>query len=139
MSLSFRDLVDRRVPQYLAVYLGAGWGLIEFSSFLEGRFSLAPQWTNIVLFAWAMLIPSVVLFTFFHGRPGRDRLTRPVLIGVPLNIVIVLFVLGSAFGGADLSATTTAIVVTDEAGNEVERRIANAAYRKRLAIFAFDT
>lgn len=139
MSLSFRDLVDRRVPQYLAVYLGAGWGLIEFSSFLEGRFSLSPQWTNIVLFAWAMLIPSVVLFTYFHGRPGRDRLTRPVLIGVPLNIVIVLFVLGSAFGGADLSATTTAIVVTDETGNEVERRIANAAYRKRLAIFAFDT
>jgi hypothetical protein len=72
MALSFRDLVDRRVPQYLAVYLGAGWGLIEFFSFLEERFSLSPDWTNIVLFAWAMLIPSVILFTYFHGRVLPD-------------------------------------------------------------------
>jgi tetratricopeptide (TPR) repeat protein len=139
MALSFRDLVDRRVPQYLAVYLGAGWGLIEFFSFLEERFSLSPDWTNIVLFAWAMLIPSVILFTYFHGRPGRDRLTRPVLVGVPLNLVIALFVLSSAFGGADLSATTTTVTVVDETGTEVERRIANAAYRKRIALFSFDT
>jgi tetratricopeptide (TPR) repeat protein len=138
MALSLRDLVERRVPQYLAIYLGAGWGLIEFFSFLEGRFSLSPHWTNIVLFAWALMIPSVVLFTYLHGRPGKDRLTRPVIIGIPLNVVIVLFVLGSAFGGADLGATTTEVVVTDEAGNEVERRVANASYRKRLAIFDFD-
>lgn len=139
MTISIRDLLERRVPQYLAVYLGAGWGLIEFFSFLEERFSLSPHWTNIVLFTWAMLIPSVVLFTYFHGRPGRDRLTRQVLIGVPLNLLLVIFVLTSAFGGADLSATTTAVTVTDEAGNEVERRIANASYRKRLAVFSFDT
>src|SRR5690606_30454698 len=114
------------------------WGLIEFCSFLEGRFSLSPDWTNLILFGWALLIPSVILFTYFHGRPGRDRLGKPVLIGIPANVVIALLVLGAASGGADLSATTTEVTVTDEAGNAVERRVANAAHRKRMAVFDFE-
>jgi hypothetical protein len=70
MALTFRDLVDRRVPQHLAIYLGAGWGLVEFFSFLEERFSLSPDWTNILLFTWAMLIPSVVLLPTSMAGPA---------------------------------------------------------------------
>jgi tetratricopeptide (TPR) repeat protein len=139
MAVSFRDLVERRVPQYLAVYLGVGWAVIEFLSFLEERFSFSPVWTNLVLFAAAIMIPSVLLFTWNHGRKGRDRWTRAELIGIPLNFILAVFVLGTAFSGADLSATTVKVTVTDEAGNEVERRVANASYRKRLALFNFDT
>jgi hypothetical protein len=78
MALSFRDLVDRRVPQYLAVYLGAGWGLVEFFSFLEERFSLSPDWTNIVLFAWAMLIPErgAVHLVPWPARPRPPHASR---------------------------------------------------------------
>jgi tetratricopeptide (TPR) repeat protein len=135
---SYRELLERRVPQYLAIYLGAGWGLIEFASFLEQRYAFSPAWTDLVLFSWALLIPSVLLFTYNHGRPGSDAWTRTEKVGIPLNVVLAAIVLTSAFSGRDLGATTTMVTVTDEAGNTVERAVAKSSYRKRIAIFHFD-
>jgi tetratricopeptide (TPR) repeat protein len=138
MPASIRELFERRVPHVLAIYLGAGWGIIEFTSFLEERYSLSTAWTDLALFSWALLIPSVLLFTYNHGRRGPDGWHRSTLIGVPLNLVIAVAVLGTAFSGRDLGATTTSVTVTDEAGNTVERKIARSAFRKRLALFNFD-
>jgi len=135
---SFRDLVERRVPQFFAIYLGAGWGLIEFMSFLEERFSISPDWTNLFLFAWVLLIPTVLIYTWNHGRPGRDEFTRFEKLAIPLNLVLVIVVLGTAFGGADLRATMTQVTLRDEDGNEVTRSVARDGFRKRVAFFAFD-
>jgi tetratricopeptide (TPR) repeat protein len=133
-----RDLLERRVPQYLAVYLGVGWGLIEFLSFMEERYGIAKAWTDLSLLAWALLVPSVVLFTWNHGRPGRDRWTRSEVIGIPLNIVVAVFVMTTAFTTRDLSATVRTITVTDETGATSERIVAAPQHRKRLALFYFD-
>jgi tetratricopeptide (TPR) repeat protein len=138
MPASIRELFERRVPQVLAIYLGAGWGIVQFASFVEERYGLSTAWTDLALFSWALLIPTVLLFTYNHGRRGPDRWSRSTLIGVPLNLVVAGVVLSTAFSGRDLGATTTSVTVTDEAGNTVERKIARAAFRKRLALFNFD-
>lgn len=134
---SFRDLLERRVPQYLAVYLGAGWGLIEFVSFLEERYAIAALWTDLLLLGWALFIPSVILFTYHHGRPGKDRWARSEKALIPLNALLVLIVLGAVFAGR-ASATTTTVTLTDETGTTIERAVARSEFRKRLAIFDFD-
>jgi tetratricopeptide (TPR) repeat protein len=136
---SLRDLMERRVPQYLAIYLGAGWGLIEFISFIEERYAISSMWTDLVLLAWAVFIPSVILFTWHHGRPGRDRWVRSEKVFIPLNAIVAVGLLGTAFSTrASATTTTTTVTLTDETGATVERAVARSEYRKRLAIFDFD-
>lgn len=134
----FRDLVERRVPQYFAIYLGAGWGLIEFMSFLEQRFALSPSWTNMAMLTWVLLVPSVLLYFYNHGRPGRDAFTRSEKLAIPLNVILMAVVVGSAFGGADLGATMTKVTLTDEHGNETVHHVAKDGFRKRVALYTFD-
>jgi tetratricopeptide (TPR) repeat protein len=137
MAVKVRELIERRVPQFVAVYVGGGWGLVQFISFME-RWGLSPAWTNITLFAWALFIPSVLLFTWNHGRPGKDAWTRATKIGIPVNILVAVAVLTTAFSGANLGATTHTVTVTDENGEQVERAVPKSAFRKRLALFWFD-
>ena len=91
-----KDLVDRRVPQYLAIYLGASWALIEFFAFLEDRFSLSPHLTNLVLAGLVLLLPSVILVTYFHGRRGPDEWSRLEKVFVPVNLLVVTVVFSLA-------------------------------------------
>ncbi len=68
--------MDRRVPQWLAMYVGAGFGVVQFVDFIQTRYGLSPHWTDVTLLTFALLIPSVLLFTYFHGKPGKDELVR---------------------------------------------------------------
>jgi tetratricopeptide (TPR) repeat protein len=133
-----RDLIERRVPQYLGVYLGAAFGVVQFIAFLEERYGISPHWTNIALVTFALLIPSVILFTYHHGKPGKDEWTRSEKVGIPLNLVLVLIVLFAAFGTKDLGAITMSVKAKNEAGQTVEREVPKASYRQRLGVFNFD-
>lgn len=135
MARLFRDLIDRRVPHYGALYLGASWGVIEFVSLLEERYLLSPRLTDFCLLTLALLLPSVLLFAYHHGRPGRDELHRSEKIGIPLNLVAAGVVLWLVFGGEDLGAMTTTVQVRTEQGETVERVVPKAEYRKRIAVF----
>jgi tetratricopeptide (TPR) repeat protein len=132
------NLVQRRVPQFLAIYLGVAWGVVEFVSFIEERYALSPHLTDFALLALALLIPSVVLLTYNHGRPGRDEWVRSEKVGVPLNLAGAAVVLFLVFGSKELGAATESVTVQDETGQTVERTVAKASFRQRLAIFNFD-
>ena len=62
-------LIDRRVPHFLLVYLGVGWGIVQFLDFLE-RYGVSPHWTDFSLLALALLIPSVFAL-YLQSRPAR--------------------------------------------------------------------
>ena len=139
MSTSLlRRLIERRVPQYLALYIGIGWGFLQFMVFLQDTFLLSPEWTKLALLALALLVPSVILFSYFHGRPGRDRWMRFELIGIPLNVLVALVVLFIEFGGKDLGAQVEKVTVRDETGQAIERAVPKSQHRKRVAVFYFD-
>lgn len=137
MSL-LKRLVERRVPQYLALYAGVGWGFLQFMVFLQDTYMLSTEWTKLALLALVLLIPSVILFSFFHGRPGRDRWMRLELIAIPINVLVALIVLFIEFGGKDLGAQVETVTLTDETGQQIERTIPKSEYRKRIAVFYFD-
>lgn len=128
---------ERRVPQILAIYLGGSWGFIQFVSFLEDRFLLSPAWTNLTLYALILCTPSVALFAYHHGRPGKDRWARSERIGIPANLIGAVAALFFLFSGKSLGAVTTTVTVTDENGKAVERVVPKSEFRKRFAIFYF--
>ncbi len=133
-----KDLLNRRVPQIVGVYLAVGWGVLEFTDWLVNRYVLSPHLTDFGLFVWAVMIPTVLMLAYFHGAPGADRWTRFEKIGIPINLALAAVLVLVVFGGKDLGAATTAVSVETEEGNTIERLVPKAAFRKSLALFYFD-
>src|SRR5688572_29221919 len=115
---SIRDqLVERRVPQFLVAYVGISWGIVQFVDFME-RYGISPHWTDFTLLGLGLLLPSVVLFTYNHGKPGKDDWTRTEKVAIPLNVVLAISILFLAFQNKELGATTRSITLLDEGGKE---------------------
>jgi TolB-like protein/Tfp pilus assembly protein PilF len=73
------ELLHRRVPQIVGVYLAAGWGILEFTDWAVGRFGASSRWIVGVLIVWLGLLPAVIVVAWKFGRPGGGRIrTRPV-------------------------------------------------------------
>ncbi|WP_419858182.1 tetratricopeptide repeat protein [Candidatus Palauibacter irciniicola] len=133
-----KELMERRVPHMLALYAGGSWALIEFTGFLVDEFLLSPHWTRVVMTALLLLVPSVAMLAWFHGRRGRDDVPLTEKIGIPANLAVAAVALFLLFGGRDLGAATTAVSVETEDGETVERVIPKTEFRKRAALFPFD-
>jgi len=69
------DLLHRRVPQVPAGYLGIAWTLFELTQWLSEQYPVPSRLERTVLFGLLLLVPSVLLITYRHGRPGPDRWT----------------------------------------------------------------
>jgi tetratricopeptide (TPR) repeat protein len=133
-----RNLLERRVPQYLAAYLAGSWVMVEFFAFLEERFLLSPHLTNLVLLLLLLMLPSVALFTWYHGRRGPDEWRRAEKIFIPINGLVTVGILAALFAGRDLGAMTTTVTVEDPEGNAVERVVPKSEFRKSLVVFPFE-
>ena len=132
-----RALVHRRVPHILAIYAGASWALVEFSAFAVGEFQLASHWPRTLLLALFLMLPSVAMLAWFHGKPGRDRdsLARTEKVGIPANLVLCMVVLSMLFGGPNQASTTALVTVETEDGETIERMIARTEFKKPTALF----
>lgn len=133
-----KELLRRRVPQILGVYLAVGWGALEFIDWLVNRYLLSPHLIDFVLLTWAAMTPGVLLLAWFHGAPGRDRWTTVEKVGIPINVAAAGLLLFLAFGDKDLGATTTAVTVENEAGETVERIVPKSEFRKHIALYYFE-
>jgi predicted Zn-dependent protease len=131
-------LLERRIPQYLVVYVGVAWGIMQFTQLIVDVFLFSPHWTKVAIFATLMLWPSYLLVVYRHARPGTDAWGLPEIIGVTANLLLAAGVLFFMFRTEDLGAATTSVTVADEAGNVVAREVAKQEFRKRTLLFDFD-
>ena len=138
MTTLVGKLLERRIPQYLLVYIGVAWGVMEFTKFVVDVFLFSPHWTKVAFFATLMLWPGYLLFVYRHARPGADSWGLPEKIAIPANLLVAFSVIFFMFRSEDLGATTTSITVADETGNVVEREVAKQEFRKRTVLFDFD-
>ncbi|MDP2470423.1 MAG: tetratricopeptide repeat protein [Candidatus Palauibacterales bacterium] len=67
------ELLRRRVPQVIGVYLAAGWGLLEFTDWATGRFALSAGVEDFVVVSWALLLPIIAGAAWRFGAPERRR------------------------------------------------------------------
>ncbi len=133
-----KDLLGRRVPQILGLYLGAGWVIVEFVNLLVDRFALSPHLIELCLVVLGSLIPTVLMLAYFHGKPGRNDWAKLEKVGIPANLLVAALIVGFVFSNKQLGAATTTVVVETEEGRTIERVIPKSEFRKKLALFDFD-
>jgi tetratricopeptide (TPR) repeat protein len=135
----FRKLLDRRVPQIVALYVAGAWGFVQFVDWAVGQYGLSPHLVNFVVTALLLLLPSVAWLAWRHGAPGREKdWGLPDGAFVIGNLVIGAGILILAFAGRELGAATTVRLIEDDDGNVVERAVPKAEFRKSLLGFRFE-
>ena len=133
-----QELRERRVLPYVSGYAVAGWGLVQVVAFLEERLLFSPHLVNLIGLALLLLLPSVAILAWCHGRPGADRWTRVEKVSIPVNLVAAAVLLVIVFTGKDLGAVVQRIEVRDENGTVTERTIPKSEFRRRAIIYYFD-
>lgn len=129
------QLLRRRVPQILGLYLGASWIAVEFTNLIVGRYLLSDTWIDIVLVSLLALLPTVIMLAWNHGAPGRDGWRKREAIGIGLNLVVAAAFIVVAFGGASLGAAAYTVETVDEEGNTVVREVPKAAFYSTIHLF----
>ncbi|WP_263787983.1 LytR/AlgR family response regulator transcription factor [Salinibacter grassmerensis] len=92
------DLLYRRIPQVLGGYLGVTWTLFELTQWLAEQYPVPPDLGRIVLFGLLLLLPSVLMVAYRHGRPGPDQWTRGEQASLAGNLVVAVLLLITLFG-----------------------------------------
>jgi len=134
-----KKLWNRRVPQIIAIYLGVCWVVVEFvSSLLVDRFFQSPYLIEFSIVTLLSLLPSILLLAYFHGKPGKNEWTKFEKIGIPINIILVAFVLFLTFHDKDLGAIAETVTLENEEGEQVERVIPKSGFIKSVGIFFFE-
>ena len=71
------ELMRRRLPSIVGLYLAAGWGLLEFTDWATTRFGLPVFLQDGVVMTWVVLLPLVIGLGWKWGAPGTSLPSRP--------------------------------------------------------------
>lgn len=133
-----KELLNRRVPQIMGLYLGGSWGIIQFVEWLVNRYLFSPHLVELALVILGSLLPSVFVIAYFHGKPGADKWRKPERIIVPANVIIAGLVVFFVFGQQDLSSLSQKVTLEDETGQKIQRVVPKQNHLKKIALFYFD-
>ncbi|MEM7352628.1 MAG: tetratricopeptide repeat protein [Acidobacteriota bacterium] len=131
-----RELFRRRVPQIMGAYFGAGLALIPFVGFVVSTYGLPRTLLDAVVVIYLSIIPSVFILAYNHGAPGKDPWLAVERVAVPFNLLLtVALLLYTITNSRGAEAKTETVVITDEAGQQQERLVPKAQYRRKLVLF----
>ena len=133
----FANLWERRVPQFVATYVGICWGILQFIIFATTRYGLNNDFIDRFLIFAMILIPAVGVFIYNHGAPGKDVWKKYEKILIPINFILALVFAGLYGGGSEMNASPTEVTVTMETGDTIVRMIPAMEQTKSFAVFPF--
>lgn len=84
----FAELIHRRVPQILGLYIAGVWLGIEIGNWLIEQFSLPERLPAYLFVFLGILLPSVALLAWRFGAPGKDAARPFDKILVPVNVLL---------------------------------------------------
>ena len=133
----FANLWERRVPQFIATYVGICWGILQFLIFATTRYGLGNHYIDRFLIFTLVLLPAVGVFIYNHGAPGKDKWKQYEKVLIPLNFVVALLFAGLFSGGNEMNAAPKEVTVTTELGDTITRLIPAMEQTKSFAVFPF--
>ena len=134
----FHELRERRIIPAIGVYIGASWVVVEILDRLVERYLLSPYITDIAFWGLYSMLPAVLLISWTHGRPGKDKTTRLEKAGVPINLIATLGLLITVFGGKDMGAAADLVTVANELGEQEQHYVPRDSFRRRTAVFFWE-
>jgi len=135
---SFASNAMKRIPRVLIPYIAGSWGMLQFTEWIVNRYVLSPFLVDLCIYLCILLLPGTLVLAYYRGIPGPNPWTRAEKIGLPANAVVAAAVVFVAFHGKDLGAATKTVTVKDQNGQDVQRQIPKAEFRKRMALFFFE-
>lgn len=87
MAPTLREMVRRRVPHVLGIYLAAGWGLLEFTDWATQRFGLQAPLVIGVFVVGCLALPVVAWLAWRLG----DVAELPELAAPPRSVAVLPF------------------------------------------------
>ena len=104
----WRRLRDRKVAQWGIAYVAGAWGFLQGLGFTSETFGWPAQVRKFTTLALLLALPLVLVFAWYHGDRGQQRVSR-----TELTIITLLFLLGGGIFwiyGRDLASPTVAHV-----------------------------
>lgn len=133
-----RNLLNRRVPQFVGLYLVGGWGFLEFLDWAVDRYLLSPALIDLTVAILLLMLPTVIVIAWRHGTPGPDEWKRIDAASIGVNLLVAGGVLFALFHDRELGAATTVKLLEDAQGNTVERAVPKAGFRRSVVLFDFE-
>lgn len=87
MMRMLNELLRRRVPQVLGIYLAAGWGILEFTDWLVTRYGLDAPVETFIFLSGCVLLPFVAWLSWRLGAGN----VPPVLDAPPRSVAVLPF------------------------------------------------
>jgi len=132
------ELWNRKIIHILVFYLILSYLVRQTVAAIVFNNLLSP---HLIDLAWTLsisLFPAVFLLAYYHVGVRSKKWHRAELIGVPLNLLASLLLLVFMFNGKDLGAATTTLMLEDEEGAMIEKKVVKSDFRKKIALFFFD-
>jgi Flp pilus assembly protein TadD/TolB-like protein len=107
-------LRQRRMFHWVLGYAAGAWGIVEATGFAVDSYDLSRSILDTVVFLIAVFFPVTIVLVWYHGRAGRQRVTR--LEAALLTGLLGVSIAGSyqiATAGLHANAAVTAQAFTD--------------------------
>ncbi len=133
----FAELIERRIPQILGMYVAAVWLAVEIADWMSERFDVPTQFSSYVFVIMIAFLPLVGLLAWGHGRPGKDKWTQKQIIFIPFNAVIAWFAVTS-FIKPEVQATELMSLVDEQTGEMVQYEVAKSGLNQKITGFFWE-
>ena len=129
MRRAIDQLLRRRIPQVLGIYLAAGWGLLEFTDWAVARFSVQAPLVGLVFAALLVGLGPTLWMTW---RLGGEGLGPPPTKAPPRSVAVLPF---EAVGG-DPKADLLGFGIADQIVSDLAR-VGDLKVVARTSSFAY--
>jgi tetratricopeptide (TPR) repeat protein len=134
----FQNILENRFVKFTLPYIVGAWGIIQVVAFLESRYSWAQGWPDFILVFALIMLPSVLLFSYYRGSTNTATLAKVEKIFIPINLILAIILASFGIGKSDLNNTGSKISVITEEGETIERVVPSISSIKRIVLLPWD-
>ncbi|MEO0341651.1 MAG: adenylate/guanylate cyclase domain-containing protein, partial [Bacteroidota bacterium] len=128
----------RQALQILLGYLVGTWTFLQFFDWMITRYKISPYWTDILLWTFIGVIPSVLLYFLYRERINQGIIHRREQIFFGINLLLVAVPLSYAYRGTDLGSVVKTVTFMDADGKKVTEEVIKNDFRQEILIFEFE-
>ncbi|MCB1582291.1 MAG: tetratricopeptide repeat protein [Xanthomonadales bacterium] len=139
------ELLERRIPQILGMYIAAVWLAVEMADWMSERFDVPAQFSSYVFVIMISFLPLVALLGWGHGRPGKDKWTQKQIMFIPFNAILAYFAVVTFIKPFDQTVeqpaqqATEIMTLTDvQTGTAVKYEVAKSGMNQKVTGFFWE-